>query len=344
MGWIKKIITTVAGKAPDDWTFVQGIPMADSQIAGRPIQPDECYIELYVDSLKLARKRRFATTFNGVVYAFGSTAVEGAPASKFSAVTQPQELAKLGETDLNNVITFAKRMFKVVPWRGDPLDLELGLFSVKTGNVAADLADYVVRLSNTIAPGIASTYAPVLPLVTEGLNMLAGQTDDVALELAVDTSLQLTQGQHYALIRKTRDSLNTDKLTVTADGLLLDDGTKLDASYCIFSIRPRPDNPDWGGIESLRTSYGELTQTIAAGKQKDAEDALAAFRRAVVVCPDLITADKKRVIRKAQDVMEMAFAGGQVAAAADAAMLDTPAGPKPISELSFADLDLYDKL
>ncbi len=339
MGWIKNLIDTIDGKRPEDWAFVQGIPMQGSAITGKPIKPDECYIELYVDSLKLARARRFATTFNGVVYAFGSTARQGDTPSKFSAVTQPQEITNVGETDLNNVITFSKRMFKVVPWRGDPLDLELGLFSVKTGNIAADIADYVVRLSNTIAPGITTTFDPLLPLVTEGLNMMAGQTEEVELELAVDTSVQLTEGQHYALIRKERQQINVGDLSVTNDGRLLLSGNDIDASYCVFSIRPRSDNPDWGNIESLRARFQELTAAIDSGRQGDATDAMAAFRRSVAISPDLITTDKKAVINKANDLMEMAFGGGAISR--DAEGVATTTDGKAIKEMSLSDLAIY---
>jgi hypothetical protein len=333
MGWIKNFIDTIKGKQPTDWTFIEGIPVAGSPIEGQPIEQDRCYVELYVDSLKLGRVRKFATTFNGVVYAFAHTARQGDVPSKLSAVTQPQEIMNVGEADLNNVITFSKRMFKVIPWRGDPLDLELGLFSVKTGNIASDIADYVVRLSNTIAPGITSTFDPLLPLVTEGLDMMAGQTDEVELELAVDTSLQLSVGKHYALIRKPRQEIDKAKLSVADGGRLLHDGRDIDASFCVFSIRPRRDNPEWGNIEDLRKRFDELKAAILAGKQSDAEDAMAAFRRAVIVCPDLIMEDKKKVIRLATDQMELAFAGGAISA--------TRGGAGSLRDMSLGDLPLY---
>ncbi len=333
MGWIKNLVETIKGKQAIDWTFVEGISVAGSPIEGKPIEPDKCYVELYVDSLKLGRTRKFATTFNGVVYAFAHTARQGDVASKLSAVTQPQEIMNVGATDLNNVITFSKRMFKVIPWRGDPLDLELGLFSVKTGNIASEIADYVVRLSNTIAPGITSTFDPLLPLVTEGLDMMAGQTEQVELELAVDTSLQLQAGKHYALIRLPRNEIDPSKLSVAAGGRILHDGRDIDASYCLFSIRPRRDNPEWGTIEDLRKLFDQLKTAILGGKHSDAEDAMAAFRRAVVICPDLITEDKKKVIAMAAEQMELAFAGGAISA--------RRGDEKPLENMSLADLPLY---
>lgn len=333
MGWIKNLVDTVKGRQATDWTFVEGIAVPGNPAARQPIVQDQCYVELYVDSLKLGRTRKFATTFNGVVYAFAQTARQGDVPSKLSAVTQPQEITNIGKTDLNNVITFRKRMFKVIPWRGDPLDLELGLFSVRTGNIASEIADYVVRLSNTIAPGITSTFDPLLPLVTEGLDMMAGQTDDVELELAVDTSLQLQVCKHYALIRIPRQEIDPSKLSVADGGRLLHDGRDVDASYCLFSIRPRRDNPEWGNIEDLRKRFDELKAAILSGRQNDAEEAMAGFRRAVIVCPDLIMEDKKRIITLAKEQMELAFAGGAIAA--------TRGSLPPLAGMSLGDLPLY---
>lgn len=333
MGWISNVIDTIKGRQPTTWTFVEGIPLAGSTIGTQPIEKDECYVELYVDSLKLGRARRFATTFNGVVYAFATTAREGDIPSKLSAVTKPQEITNVGDADLNNVITFNRRMFKVIPWRGGPLDLELGLFSVKTGNIASDIADYVVRLSNTISPGITSTFNPLVPLVTEGLDMMAGQTEEVELELAVDTSLQLHSGKHYALIRLPREKIDPAKLHVAEGGRLQHKGSDVEVSYCVFSIRPRRDNPEWGSIEDLRQRFDDLKDAILSGKQSDAEDAIAAFRRAVIVCPDLITEDKKALIQRANDQMMLAFAGGVISRTSGAQV--------HIKDMSLSDLELY---
>lgn len=333
MGWISKAIDTIKGKQPTVWTFIEDVAVAGSTISTQPIANDQCYVELYVDSLRLGHARKFATTFNGVVYAFATTAKEGAMPSKLSAVTKPQEITNVGDADLNNVITFSKRMFKVIPWRGDPLELELGLFSVKTGNIASDIADYVVRLSNTISPGITSTFDPLVPLVTEGLDMMAGQTEDVELELAVDSSLELQSGKHYALIRMPREEIDPAQLSVKEGGQLQHKGRDVEASYCVFSIRPRQDNPEWGKIGDLRQRFDDLKSAILSGRQSDAEDAMAAFRRAVIVCPDLITADKKTLIKRAKDLMEMEFSGGVISQSAG--------GDKPIKEMSLSDLKLY---
>lgn len=331
MGWLGNFIEQIAGQKPSDWAFVDSLSAPND---AAQVVPDESYIELYVDSIHLGRVRKFATTFDGIVYAFAETAREGTAPTKFSAVTKPTEITNIGQSSLNNVITFDKRLFKVIPWRGDPFQLQLGLFAVKTGNIAGKIADYVVRLSNTVSPGITAAVNPFLPLVTEGLDLIAGQKDDVELELAIDTSLKGAFAKRYAVIRKPSAEIIPSQLTVNQSGKLLYKGAALDASYCVFSVRSRRDNPDWGEIDSLRAAFEELKKAIIAGQTKPAEEAQAFFNRVVSVCPDLIDMDKARLKRKADEMMSSAFSGGKISMDAQFS--------KGVEAMSLSDLKLYD--
>lgn len=305
MNWIKKFLQTVAGKETTDWTFIEDIGADDA--ADEPVTPDECYVELYVESFKLSHERKFLTTFDGVVYAFIETSRKGEKPAKLSAVTKPQEISQIGTAELNKIITVNKRLFKVIPWRGNPLDLELGLFSVNSGNVASNIADYVVRLSNTISPGLTGSIDPFLPLVSEGLDLLAGQSDDVELELAINTSLELNKSKKYALVQAPAKSVDKNNYSLSSEQGLLYKNEKVNDSYCVFSIRARADNPDWGAIESIRTSFANLKKAISGGEKSEADDALAGFRQQVLICPDLIYNDQLKLIKEAKNLVSLAF-------------------------------------
>lgn len=53
MGLLKRLIAGIGGAPPIDLTFVPSIPALDAGIdgIGQPIEPDSCYIELYLESL-----------------------------------------------------------------------------------------------------------------------------------------------------------------------------------------------------------------------------------------------------------------------------------------------------
>jgi hypothetical protein len=202
-----------------------------------------------------------------------------------------------------------------MPWRGDPFGLELGLFSVKSGNLLTPLIDYVTKVSDKAGISVVNKLNPFIPLITEGLDIIAGQKDDTAIELAIDTDLSLTNSRLCALIAKPRGTINSAGLTIDIhDRKLLQNGSPLEAAYCVFSVRSSARNPDWGRIPALQESYADFVGAIKSGKHKEAEEALAAFSRQVIVSPDLISGDKERLRAKAKADLQDAFPGGGQAA------------------------------
>lgn len=311
MGWLNNLFQKVKGSSPTDWTLEVDVPDPGLNIAGKPIVPDECYVELYVESLRLAKARKFATTFNGVIYAFMSLAREGADGLQLASVTKPQHLETLDPKSLGNVITVSKRVMPAVPWRGDPLGLQLGLFSVKSGNLLTPLINYVTKVSDQVGVSAITKLNPLLPLITEGLDMIAGQSDETEIELAIDTDIALAKSQFCALIAKPKQVLNRSDLSIDlADRKLLYKGAPLDAAYCVFSIRMSDFNPGWGAIQALRDAYEGFKQAILSNKHKEAEEALAAFNRQITVSPELITKDKERLKEKVRAHLREAFPGG----------------------------------
>ncbi|HEY7767050.1 hypothetical protein [Longimicrobium sp.] len=336
MGWLQKLIGKVGGAQPTDWTLLDGLPDPGLGIAGKPIVPDQCYIELYVESLRLEKARRFATTFHGLIYSFASLARQGTDRAELASVTKPQNLATLGVNDLNRVITVSKRVMRPMPWRGNPLGLELGLFSIKSGNLLSPLVNYITKVSDLAGISVVTRLNPFVPLVLEGLDMIAGQTADSEIELAIDTDMSLVDSRLCALVARPKGTISGASLKIDPqDRKLLVDGKPLQAAYCVFSIRSSSMNPEWGEIPALKEAYADFTRAIMTGKHKEAEEALAAFNRQLIVSPDLISADKDRLKEKVKADLRDAFPGGGQSA---------PDGVRARFEnRKLADLNLYDQ-
>jgi hypothetical protein len=153
-------------------------------------------------------------------------------------------------------------------------------------------------------------------LITEGLDLIAGQTEETELELAIDTDLTLDQSMFCAIIALPKAQIDASRLSLdTTDRRLLYNGRALEAAYCVFSIQARPDNPEWGRIAKLEDAFNDLISQIDEGKFKAAEDALAGFRRKVTTSPELISADKARLRQLAESMLADAFPGGMVSQA-----------------------------
>jgi hypothetical protein len=116
---------------------------------------------------------------------------------------------------------------------------------------------------------------PFMPLITEGLDMIAGQANETAIELAIDTDLSLSDSRLCALIAKPKGTINSAGLTIDPqDRKLLQNGKPLQAAYCVFSIQSTDRNVDWGKIPALQDSYADFNKAILSGKHKEAEEAL----------------------------------------------------------------------
>jgi len=334
MGWLSDLIDTIAGVSPTDWTIFDQLPDPGFGITGKALAPDQCYVEMYVESLRLEKARRFATNFHGVIYSFASLAKEGANRAEIASVTKPQKLANLDSDNLDRVITVSKRIMVTTPWRGNPFGLQLGLFSVKADNLLSPLIDFVTKISDKAGISAVTKLNPFIPLVTQGLDLIAGQKNDTEIELAVDTDLALDASRLCALIAKPKGEIKLGDLTVDPqDRKLLHRGKPLDAAYCVFSIRYSEQNPEWGQIPALQEAYADFTKAVGSGKHQDAEEALAAFNRQLVISPDLIAKDKQVLIAKARQQLKDAFPGGGQAAA--------PAALKNFEGRKFSDLKLY---
>jgi hypothetical protein len=199
------------------------------------------------------------------------------------------------------VITVSKQMMGAVPWRGGLLGLEIGLFSVRTGNLLTPILEYVTKVSSAAGASFVGAVKPFLPLITEGMDLIAGQREDTALEVALDTDIALQGGGVQAIIAAPKSSIDLAKVSLDAhDRKLLLDGKPLDRGYCVFSIRPTLQKSDYGEIPELKEKYAAFQAAIKANKMKDAQDALTAFRLATIASSDLITSDALKLVQKAE--------------------------------------------
>lgn len=311
------------GLLGDIWRRIKGPPAIDQVFVrlpdsspedGKPLQPDDCYVQLYVNSLRLRKNRKFASRFHGVVYSFVTLHREASNDAQMAAISKPDRIANLDENSLERVITVNKQMMGSVAWRGGVMKLELGLFSVKSGNLLSPVLDFVTEVSTAAGVSFVGKAQPFLPLITKGLDMIAGQTDDVDLQVAVDTDLNPEATGTWAIVDVGKNGFDTASLALDHDGKLLHNGRPLQEGYCVFSIRRTDEKPDYGEIPELKEKYAALTAAIRTRKQQETQDALAAFRSEVYASSDLIPRDADAIVEKATQRVRSAFAGGPVSA------------------------------
>jgi hypothetical protein len=311
MGWLGDLWNKTSGADAVDLVLVQMLTTEGEEV--EQIEANGCYVELYVDSLRLKRARKFATQFHGIVYSFVTLSREGEGNAELAAISKPEKLAALSKESLDKVITVSKRMMGAVPWRGGVLTIELGLFSVKAGNLLAPLVDFVAQVSSEAGVSFVGKVKPFLPLITKGMDLIAGQADNTVLEVAIDTTLKPTHTGAFAIIAAPKTELEGKKLTIDpVDRKLLLNGKPLERAFCVFSIRRRLQKEDFGEIPELKERYAALQSAIRSNDIKLAGDALTAFRLSVITSADLIPADANRLVEKATQRVKDAFPAGGI--------------------------------
>lgn len=311
VGRLGRLMDWIVGKDATDWTLIDGIADPGLGIADKPIEPDECYVEIFVESLRLKKARKFGTTFHGLVYSFVRLAQEAEEDAELAAISKPDKLAQMDAANLDRVITMSTQMMGAVPWRGGALRLELGLFSIKSGNLMSPLLDYVARVSSAGGISFIGQVKPFLPLITEGMDLIARQSKEAVIEVAIDTTLTPEKSRLCAVIAVPKPNINPADLTLDpTDRKLLHRGLPLEEAYCVFSIRRTDQKADFGAIPDIKAGWAALKSAILSADANQADVAMAAFSRTVLVSADLITRDKTRLIAKAREMKEGAFPTG----------------------------------
>ena len=311
MGWINRKLQEYAkgvlGAAPVQLTFAPNIQTHDIDGAGQPLEADKCYLELYLESLKLEQARKFGTTFDAVVYSSVKLASAGEPSAKLSAISKPAGLQELDQGQIDRVITTSKRLMASTPYRGGPVSLELGLFSVKRGNLISAALEFVSKVSDTA--GITSVIAakPFIPLLVDGMDLIAGSADDTVLEVGLDTDMAIKESCVFAVIATSKDDIDSKSLALEEDGTLLHQGSALQCGYATFSIRYAAEKPDYGEIPDLKDAYAKVINEVRKNDQRAAREALQAFRLTALTSPDLILDDAKRLVAKVRELVHQAF-------------------------------------
>jgi hypothetical protein len=336
MEWLTRLLGKVASEDMVDMIVLNS---GDFGPKGNPIAVDECYVELFVNSLRLEKARRFGTKFHGVVYTYPSFAYEGGASATLPAISKPKNLEAVDPEGMGNVITLNRKMMGSVPWRGGTFALELGLFSVKGGNLLSSVLDYLVDLSSTAGASFVGAAKPFVPLVSKGMDMLAGQTSEVALEVGIDTSVPMEREGTYAIIAKPKSSsIDISRITLDpSDQKLLYNGKPLIAAYCVYSIKRVDQKADFGEIPELKDAWTKMREAIRTYNRQDAEGKFTAFRLAALTSPDLTRKDADGLVARAQQTLEAAFP--TTLAGDTRGEMET--SPEPLAWESLSDVPLY---
>lgn len=328
MGLIGRLVETLKGQAAVDFILTGALPvMVDgmstdsrSQLLG----DDECYVEIFIEAIWLPKARKVTGFYHGVVHAFSALQRDGGDKARVAFVSSPLELSKLDPKSIGKILTRSQLALGPIPWRGGTLDLEIGLFSIKSYDLTRPFLDMITAISEQAGVSFVAQAASFMPLIRKGIELMTEADGTAALEIGLDINIVQPATGCYALIAGDRGEIKEHELSVDGKDrrLLLNGQTYRDHPWLIFRIAKSDRRADFGTVPDLADAWNGFRAAVKSRKRKDAEDALTYFRVTAFTSPDLIHVDAERLAKKAEEMMKSSFAG--VMQSKDEASVDLP--------------------
>jgi hypothetical protein len=297
MSWLSDLIHKVTTTDAVDFVRTGPLPIGNQPPAATALQPGEGYLSVRVASLRLpnTRQKVFEKLY-GIVHAFADLPSAAGSHIQFAAATMPSKLAGVDPVNLQNVLIINKLVVGPTPWSGGDLNLQIGLFSVVSENLAGPFLDTMTKLSDTVGVAFA-------------VEALTRATGSVKLEIGLDETFSPPTTGNFAIVAEAVAKLAGKTLSLDpADKKLLVNGVHYtDKPYLIFFIESSQERSDWGEIPELKTAYGAIRDAVVGNDQGKAKSTLEAFERLANFSPDLTANDAARLIRKVRDLVAGAF-------------------------------------
>lgn len=287
-------------KRAEDWTFLQ---LAASQVPADggigALAANSHYLSITLKSARVVNVRKGLSRFYGAVHSFVAIPHRAGQRASFQVVTTPANLKNVDAKNIDRVIQLDHRLVGPIPYRGGELEMEIGLFSIKAVDLAAPYLTLLESMGKLGGISFISAALPFAQPLATGVDLLLGAEDASVLEIGVAASAWKPELGYFAVIRASKGTIDATKLRVTpVDYRLVDaDGNPVrDYPYLVFKVEASADRPDWFLIPELHEPYQQLQAAVREDAVAEVKEFLSLFRRTALTCPDLLTADARRLV------------------------------------------------
>lgn len=307
MNWFGRLFQVARGvvvKRGEDYVLEELTEANGVQEAPVALVRDDDYVTISLRSSRIVNVQKWTGKFYGSAHARISYLHDSAGQVELQQVIVP----KLGELDPLNVDRFVvvdKPIVGPVPYKGR-LSMELGLFSVKGGDLAGPYLDLLNSLANVSGVSFLAAAKPFVEPLQKGADLLFGNSSQATLEVGLDKTWDEMRTGTWVVIRAPKAQVVVSDLRVDpADGKITDRRGKpyKDYPYMVFNIAACRQRDDWMLIPELKAAWESIRTAVQAGQLNDAEVRLKNFIQLARWSPDLVPEDAKRLADKARAAM-----------------------------------------
>jgi hypothetical protein len=309
-------LDTILRTRSSDYSFGP-ITVAPGRLLSTAIGKQGAYISVLLRSARIVNVRRGWNKFYPVVHSYISLPHLDGKRAEFQTVTSPSKLLEFDASHIDRVININHRLLGPTPYRGGDLNLEIGLFSVKSDDLAKPFLSLLETMAGAAGVSYMSVAMPFVAPLKKGLESLT-ESNNINLEIGLSTSFGTPQTGYFFVARTEREKLNPKNITVSDDFRLVDDtgGGFKDFPYLIFSVEASESRDDWFLIPEISIAYKEIQETIRKGKRTQLEEVVAFFRRTVLTSPDLLLRHAQQLVKSVEDDVSIQMPASMTSAVA----------------------------
>jgi|ERR1700761_64759 len=264
----------------------------------REITAYKRYVSVLLRRLCIADSRVGFSRFYGAVEFYGRIPhLSGQPA-EFASVTSPGKLHDVTKRDLDNFALGTQRLLGPVPYVGGDLDIEIGLFAIKSQDLLQPYLDLLGELSRSAGLAYFAVTAPYVAAIQTGAAALMRPEGSSSLEIGTMVTFDHVEEGTYFAARLNPDDQDLASFSVDDRGYLCDGKQRriTGVPYLVFSVTQTGVRDDWHQIPAIAVAYGKLMSAVRDQRSNnEVASYFEHFRRVVLTDPDLLGGHGRQV-------------------------------------------------
>src|SRR5437867_2718374 len=129
------------------WTFGQIQNVGSEKYSEQKVEPRKAYMNIFLESLHIPYSRRGTGKYHGAVYSFTSLPSLTGGDAQFNTVIAPKNLRDMDKSHVDRVLVGRHSLLGAIPYRGGNVKFEIGLFSIKSSDLAGPYLEVLQTLA-----------------------------------------------------------------------------------------------------------------------------------------------------------------------------------------------------
>jgi hypothetical protein len=291
-----------------DW-FFDRIPevQTPNDTPIKKVDKDDEYLSIILKSMRIENARIGFSKFYATVHSFITLSHASGIRASFYVSTTPGKLEELDKSNINKIILANKRLLGPVPYLGSDVNMEIGLFSMKSADLLKPFVSLLTDISNLASVSFVKVAEPYIRPLESGINLLLGTSNPTVLETGISRAfINFIETGYYVIMCVPKDQMKKENIIIdNQDFKLLDEKRNpiIKYPYMVIQITSDTRRDDWREIPDIKLPHERLKAAAreTTNTYEKVKEALAVFRRTVQFSDDLIESHKKIIIKIVTD-------------------------------------------